>query len=134
MTKSLKTSLSLLLVILILFLAVYSVLKYNKEENQRSHSSIFYSAEKGENIIFSFLYSIADFNWFKSDRKILEEKQEIVYEEVKEINMSKEKIKNIDLFQLIKKSINFNNWSVLWANYWQEQSGWFDKELRDIVK
>ncbi len=133
MTIGFKTIISLVVAILILFLAVYSVLKYSNEEDQKEYSGFFYSAQKGENMAFSFLYSVADFNWFKSDVKLIKDSPEEVYSKVEEIEMPQENIRNIDIYQLLKKSLNFNNWHILWNNYWQEQSGWFDKELEGVA-
>ncbi len=133
MTIGYKIIISLLLVVLISILAVYSVLKYNNKEIQGDDNRFFYSVEKGENIVFSFLYSAANFNWFKGDRKLIHDSEEGAYSTVEEIKEREKDLKNIDLYQLIKESLKINNWSALWNNYWQTQPGWFNKEVKDIV-
>ncbi len=130
MRRGFKTILALLAVALILFLSVYSVLRYSKEESQEEYANIFYSFDRGENIIISFLYSLADFNWFKSDKNVFQDYNEDVYGGISETEIAK---KNIDLYKLIKKSLKINNWSVLWSSYWQNQTGWLNKELRNVV-
>jgi hypothetical protein len=133
MIKDFKVPLVLLLVVLILFLGAYSVFKYNNEEKHENSKHIFYSLEKGVNMTISFLHLFTYFNWFKSEVKRLEENKELVYDEVEEVKPVKEKKKNIDLYQLVKKSLEINNWSILWKDYWKNQSGWFNKELKNFV-
>ena len=127
MTSGFKVFLILLVVVLILLLSVYSFLKYNTENelnNNTSLSKTINMFEDTENLTLFSLYWLAGFNWFKGETEIIPESEEIIEQKNNKIKIPINNPKKINVYELLKKSFEINNWPIIWNNYWQSHSHW----------
>lgn len=138
MTNAVKIMFILFLIIVMSILIIYSFLKYENKDNETAYSetSLVYNIDKGKNTLFYFLDFLTNFNWFNNDLEKISESYDIDYEPHKYIENieGSEEIRDINLFNLIKDSVKITNWTNIWQNYWNKQTGWIRKELQNIVK